>query len=299
MLLIFAAMLAAAALGFALRNQSIPRKTLSQSVSTAILLLMAMIGIEIGASPQVVALFGSIIGSAVALTIAALLGTWAAAAALNRWILHLRAEPVAQTPKKQSNAFSLWLLAAFALGVAIGLSFEVPFAVSTYATVALYLLMALVGFSIGSDVAVLAALKSQSWRAALLPAATIIGTLGGVWLLSPLLALPTTDQLAVGSGFGYYSLSSVLLGELRGPALGAIALLANVLRELITVVAAPWIVRRISPAALIASGGATTIDITLPVITRHIGPKALPIAVFHGVVVDLSVPLLVTFFASI
>lgn len=299
MLWIFTTMFAAAALGFTLRKRPLPRKKIGHSVSVMIPILMAMIGIEIGASPAVVEIFGQIIGYSVALTAAALIGTWVAAAALNRWVLHLKAQPKRKPGKKHSNASSFWIICAFAVGAVVGLNFEVPFSASSYATYALYILMALVGFSIGSDTAILVALKNQSWRAALLPIATIVGTLGGVWLFSPLISLATTDQLAVGSGFAYYSLSSVLLGELRGPTLGAIALLANILRELVTVTAAPWIVRRISPAALISSGGATTLDITLPVITRYIGPKAIPVAVFHGVVVDLSVPLLVAFFASI
>ena len=298
MLWIFATMVAAAALGFALRRLPLPRKALARATQATILVLMAMIGVELGSSPQIVELFGSIVGLAVALTAAALVGTWAAAAALNRWVLHLEAKPSAQT-QRSAHGFSLWLVGAFAAGAAAGFAFDAPFETAAYASVALYVLMGLVGFSIGSDAATLAALKSQSWRAALLPVATVCGTLAGVLLFSPLVPLPASDQLAVGSGFGYYSLSSVLLGELRGPMLGAVALLANVLRELVTVVAAPWIVRRISPAALIASGGATTIDITLPVVAQHIGPHAVPAAVFHGVVVDLSVPFLVVFFASI
>ena len=64
-----------------------------------------------------------------------------------------------------------------------------------------------------------------------------------------------TDCLAVGSGFGYYSLSSVLIADLKSATLGVqgaaelatVALLANVVREMIALFGMPlfarWVVR--------------------------------------------------------
>lgn len=52
-----------------------------------------------------------------------------------------------------------------------------------------------------------------------------------------------SDFLAVGSGFGYYSLSSIFITEYRGAELGTIALLANIVRELIVLLCAPLLVK--------------------------------------------------------
>ena len=134
----------------------------------------------------------------------------------------------------------------------------------------------------------------------LLPLCTIAGTLAGSAAIAPI--LPTvglTDALAIGSGLGYYSLSSIFINELRTAELGAVALLCNVLRELFTLLAAPYVARRFGPLAAISSGGATTFDTTLPVLTRSAGAQYAVVAIFHGCATDFSVPLLVTLFCTI
>ena len=108
-----------------------------------------------------------------------------------------------------------------------------------------------------------------------------------------------TDCLAVGSGFGYYSLSSIFITEYKGAELGTIALLANISREILTLLAAPLLVRWFGNLAPISAGGATTMDTTLPIITRTAGQQFVVVSSFHGFVVDFSVPFLVTLFCSI
>ena len=51
--------------------------------------------------------------------------------------------------------------------------------------------------------------------------------------------------------------------------------------------------------APISAGGATTADTTLPVITKLCGKEFVVVSIVHGVMVDLSVPFLVTFFCSL
>jgi uncharacterized membrane protein YbjE (DUF340 family) len=134
----------------------------------------------------------------------------------------------------------------------------------------------------------------------LLPIITIVGTLIGSALVSLLLKQRSlTECLAVGSGFGYYSLSSIFITEYKGAELGTIALLSNIARELITLLAAPFIVRYFGKLALVSSGGATTMDTTLPVILRYSGQNMLIVSIYHGFLVDFSVPWLVILFCSL
>ena len=163
----------------------------------------------------------------------------------------------------------------------------------------LYGLMFLVGISIGSDRKAWAALKGQQLRIVLVPLATIVGTLAGSIGVSFLLTdIRLTDCLAIGSGFGYYSLSSIFITEYRGAELGTIALTTNIIREIITLLGAAVLVRCFGKLAPICSGGATTMDTTLPVITRFSGKEYVIIAIFHGFVVDFSVPFPITSMAS-
>lgn len=292
-------MICAMVVGFTVRNKKLPRQGLSRAVSGVILMMMMFIGIEMGSSPDVVRAVATIFSDAALITVGAMSGTILLAWLFNRLIIRARVEQSICEVDSGGHGFSLLIVAVFGTGVAVGYISEIGDYLANLSMVALYLLMALVGFSLGSDRAALAALRAQNWRVVFLPVATIVGTLAGVLAISPLLDMGLTEQLAIGSGFGYYSLSSVLLSELRGAEIGAVALIVNVMRELITVLAAPFIVRLFSPAALICSGGATTLDVTLPIIVRNCGASFVAMAIFQGVVVDFSVPFLVTFFATL
>lgn len=100
--------------------------------------------------------------------------------------------------------------------------------------------------------------------------------------------------MAINSGFAYYSLSSIFITEYRGAELGTIALLANVIRELITLLLTPLIAKRFGPLAPISSGGATTMDTTLPIIIQTVGQRYTALSIYHGFLTDFSVPFLVT-----
>lgn len=196
---------------------------------------------------------------------------------------------------------SLIIVGFFALGVACGLADVLPDLsqpdISFYALCAL---MFCVGISVGSDPQTLNSFRALSPRLVMLPVATILGTLAGTAIISLLLQGRTlADCLAVGSGFGYYSLSSIFITEYRGAELGTVALLANICREIITLLAAPLLARWFGPLAPISAGGATTMDTTLPIIARTSGQGFVVVSIFHGFLVDFSVPFLVTLWCSL
>lgn len=157
-----------------------------------------------------------------------------------------------------------------------------------------------VGVSVGNDPQTLRNFRSLNPRLIFLPVMTILGTLAGCAVVSLFLSHSSvTDCMAVGAGFGYYSLSSIFITEYKGPELGTIALLSNITREIITLLFAPLLVRWFGNLAPISAGGATTMDTTLPIITRYSGQSFVVVSIFHGFVVDFSVPFLVTLFCSI
>ena len=197
----------------------------------------------------------------------------------------------------------LVIVSFFVVGTVVGvcgLSPEWLDSVSDVSFYALCALMFFVGVSVGGDTSVLRSIRSVSPRLLLLPLVTVAGTLGGVAVASLLFPdRSLADCLAVGSGFGYYSLSGIFITEYRGPELSTVALVANISRELLTLLCAPLLVRWFGRLAPISAGGATTMDTTLPVITRVSGNAYVVVSVFHGFVVDFSVPFLVTFFCSL
>ena len=200
---------------------------------------------------------------------------------------------------------SIIIIAFFALGIAVGLLFStcnLQFSIFNlhFSTFTLYALMFCVGISIGSDTKTLKSFKDVNPRLMMLPVMTVVGTWAGTAAASALLPhRHLFDCLAIGSGFGYYSLSSIFITEYKGAELGTIALLANIMREIITLLCAPLLVRYFGKLAPISMGGATTMDTTLPIITRTSGQDYVIVSIFHGFCVDFSVPFLVTFFCSI
>ncbi|MCE5225553.1 MAG: lysine exporter LysO family protein [Porphyromonadaceae bacterium] len=197
---------------------------------------------------------------------------------------------------------SIIIVSFFIIGVLMGWAGWLPdFLLETdYSQYVLYLLMFLVGLSIGGDNKLREILLRLRFHVLLVPLATIVGTLLGSALISlVLIDLSFTDCMAVGTGFGYYSLSSVFITQYKGAEMGTIALIANISRELITLLGAPLLVRYFGRLAPICSGGATTMDTTLPIITRYSGKDLVFVAVIHGFVVDFTVPFFVTFFCTV
>ena len=196
---------------------------------------------------------------------------------------------------------SLIIVGFFIVGVFVGLRHWMPEieSLGNISYLTLCALMFCVGISVGHNTTMLKSIRKIDPRYMLLPLMTITGTLAGCAVAALLLPHRSlTDCLAVGSGFGYYSLSSIFITQYRGPELGTVALLANILREIITLLGAPLLVRYFGRLAPISVGGATTMDTTLPGITRTSGNDFIIVSIFHGFIVDFSVPFLVTFFCS-
>ena len=196
---------------------------------------------------------------------------------------------------------SLITIAFFVVGIVVGLQFSTfTLHLSHSSFIILCTLMFFVGISIGSDTKTLKSFRSVNPRLMMLPVMTVFGTLAGTAAASALLPhRHLFDCLAIGSGFGYYSLSSIFITQYKGAELGTIALLANILREILTLLCAPLLAKYFGKLAPISMGGATTMDTTLPIITRTSGQDYIIVSIFHGFCVDFSVPFLVTFFCSL
>ena len=164
---------------------------------------------------------------------------------------------------------------------------------------ALWLLMLLVGISIGSDRRLGEILRTLKPRVLLLPLATTAGTFAGTALVSLFLSYSVSECMAVGAGFAYYSLSSIFISQYKGAELGTIALSSNIARELITLLLTPLLARHLGPLIPISCGGASTMDTTLPVITRYCGKEWIFVSIVHAMILDFSVPFWVIFFCTL
>ena len=120
--------------------------------------------------------------------------------------------------------------------------------------------------------------------------------LGGI-INAFILDLPLKTGLAMASGFGWYSLSGILLTESYGPVIGSAAFFNDLARELLAIMLIPGLVRRSRSTAL-GLCGATSMDFTLPVLQRSGGVEIVPAAIVHGFILSLLVPILMAFFSA-
>ena len=305
MLVIFAVIIGGIATGRLLIGR---RLAFVQRLITVIIwALLFLLGVEVGGNPAVVGSLATLGAAALAIFAFSVAGSIFAA-----WLLwrRIRGRAVpgddgdadAEAPVSTWTALSgsLVIVAFFVAGCVVGLFAPLDPAGSRISAYVLYALMFCVGITLGNDRTLAGRVRRLDPRLALLPVATAVGTLAGAALAAPLLAQwSLADSLAVGAGFGYYSLSSIFIADLRGAELATIALLCNVMRELFTLLAAPLVARWCGPLAAVSIGGATTLDTTLPIITQAAGRPYAVVSVFHGCVLDFSVPFLVTLFCAL
>lgn len=196
---------------------------------------------------------------------------------------------------------SLIVVGFFVIGLLGGIEKMVPAWLlnGEVSFVALCGLLLFVGLGIGLNPEMKKEVLSLSPRMALLPVVTIIGSWLGALLIWTVLHRTLSDCMAINSGFAYYSLSSIFITEYRGAELGTIALLANIIREMLTLLGAPLMARWFGPLAPISAGGATTMDTTLPILSQTVGQRYVALSIYHGFVVDFTVPFLVSWWCMV
>lgn len=123
------------------------------------------------------------------------------------------------------------------------------------------------------------------------------GLIGGL-IAAYVLDLPLSKSLALTSGFGWYSLSSVLINDAWGAVYGSIAFFNDLSREIFCLFAIPFFMQRY-PSTAVGLGGATSLDATLPIIQKSGGIQVVPLAISFGFIINLVVPILMSFFIGL
>ncbi|GAA0120894.1 MAG: lysine exporter LysO family protein [Clostridium argentinense] len=167
------------------------------------------------------------------------------------------------------------------------------------ASICLYVIIFLVGIDVGSNKKIIKDIKAIGVKVLIIPIAVILGSLVGGLISGVIFKMPYNESLAVASGFGWYSLSGIMLTELANAQLGAMAFLSNVFREVIAVVSIPILAKKLNYYSAIAPAGATSMDTTLPLIAKATDPEVAVIAFINGVILSSLVPVLVTFFYNL
>ncbi|NLP19092.1 MAG: lysine exporter LysO family protein [Firmicutes bacterium] len=189
------------------------------------------------------------------------------------------------------------ILLALAVGILFGYGGLIPDLVlgniDFLITFTLCFLVASIGLEFGGNRKILSQIQSLGYQVIFLPLAVAMGSIVGSILLGFFLGVPAGESAAIGAGFGWYSFSGVLLTKLHSIELGTLAFLTNVSREVLSLLLTSTVARYGGPYAAVAPGGATTMDVTLPLIVRYAGLDMALVAFINGLVLTILVPILI------
>lgn len=202
------------------------------------------------------------------------------------------------------NRMTVWILIAVLLGMVFG-HFAALRIFPTYETfdrvasllikAGLCVLLIFVGLDLGFDDSVLPNIKKVGFKVFLIPFAVVLGTLAASLCFAWLSPLSVREALAVGSGFGWYSLAPGFIMDAGYIEASAISFMHNILRELLSIIFIPLVARRIGYTETVGMPGAAAMDVCLPVIERACNGNAAIYAFISGLTLSVLVPLLVPF----
>ncbi|KJZ16880.1 membrane protein [Halomonas sp. S2151] len=280
---------------------------INRGVSASIYLILLLMGVSLAGLPDLGTQLSRMGGQALLLFVVIsafnLAALWWLSRRLRLDLGEKRVIDGAPTSKLAAMAGSLSLVGVVIAGLVIGLMLvgrwgTTPFELAEHlAEWVLYVLLTLIGCQLrnsGMPLKQILLNRHGLFIAMTLAASSLVGGLAA----APMLGLAWNEGLAMASGFGWYSLSGILIGEHLGPALGGVAFFNDLTRELLAFVLIPLVMRRYAPLA-IGYGGATSMDFTLPVIQQHGGVRCVPIAVVSGFILSLLSPPLILFLVAL
>ncbi len=188
------------------------------------------------------------------------------------------------------------IVLVFVAGMTTGYTSLVQdYVTSTFVTPLLLLLVFLIGIEAGASGRVSG--EEALLGVAIAVVALPMSMLGGAFAAALANDSPNVGAL-VGGGMGWYTFDGPLLDELAGPREGYLGFTSNLLRETLTIIVYPLLPRRLRIAG-ISLGGATTMDTTLPIVRASAGRRASVIALVHGTVLTMILPVVLPFTARL
>lgn len=213
------------------------------------------------------------------------------------------------TPERTSLCIVLFLLS----GLAIGLLYShlyiilplqisakvIDFVTSSILTGGLCGLLFFTGVDMGAEGNILSNFQKAGFKVFLTPLAVIAGTMTGSILLSFILPVSPKECLAIGAGFGWYSLAPGILMSSGYTTAGAISLLHNVMRETISMISIPVVAKKVGYMECVGLSGANAMDVCLPLVQKSAGSRTAVYSFFSGGTLTILVPILVTAMVSL
>jgi len=193
---------------------------------------------------------------------------------------------------------SLQLILVIAAGFVIGLFIPSEMIdIDAISEGALVLLLLFIGCQLRNSGMQLREILLNTWGIKIAIVMMLSSWIGGM-VAALFLDIPLTHGLALASGFGWYSLSGILITDGLSPVFGGAAFIIDLGRELVAILIIPSLIR-LHPSTAIGYAGATAMDFTLPMIQKAGGNGYVPLAIVSGFILSLSSPLFISLFLAL
>ena len=287
-------------IGFAipLKNRGLI-KIVDYILIALIYIILFIMGLNLAAIPDLGTQLQAILGKTVVFIVSILGLNLIAMIYLDKQLpFPLKKSSLKQESTWRSLLGSFKLVGSILLGLIVGLFANDYLIIPEYLTeTALVFLLACVGLQLRASGIKLKAVLLNRYGLMLSVFFIISSFIGGI-IAALILGMPVIHGLAISSGFGWYSLSTIILQDAHGPILGSIAFFNDLFREFFAFMVIPILMARY-PLAAVGSGGATSLDFVLPVIQRTGGSQVVPIAISFGFITNILAPIFLVFFANL
>jgi len=186
-----------------------------------------------------------------------------------------------------------YTLTALITGILAGAMIRGANIVMQFLDILLFALILQVGIEVGLEYENLRKSIETLRNQLYLPIITITTSTAAGIIGAVILNMDYRLALAISLGMGWYSFTGAYVTAKVNPYYGAIAFIANMFRETATMIITPILPKRMRRAGIII-GGATTMDTTLPIITKSLGEENIMISLYHGLVITIIIPLILS-----
>lgn len=197
--------------------------------------------------------------------------------------------------KSLINISYAFLALLLGYGIAVASShFQLNMHISTWNLLLVFM------FLIGLDLARSPLDRSWlNWKILLVPMGCIVGSILGALIAALLINnISLKDLIMLSQGYGFYSMSGIVVTELKNAELGSVALINDLFREIFAILFMYLIGWRY-PRSAISSAGATAMDVTLPMVKQACGNDFIPHAMVSGFILSILAPVLLSILAAL
>ena len=289
-----------------------------------LIFLIASLGIKIGTNDDVMRNFGRLGIYAFIFTIVIMLGSIGAVSLLKKIFITGKSAPVTSASPSVSlqekldyrkdpsgeddkgtgagiKKVSLMIIGSLTFGIIIGFvwnEYILEDLIGNFIKFGLCALLFFVGFEFGVRGNFIESLKLAGPYAVIVPVGVILGTFAGSVVISFFMPISIRESLAIGSGFGWYSLAPSIMMDKGYVMAGTISFMHNIMRELIGILAIPLVAKKVGYAESVSLPGSSCMDVCLPIIEKSASSEAALYSFFTGGVLAILIPVLVAGFLS-